>query len=184
MDIFIEQLVEKRPETRTKLTKVVILGLAAALSALCMAAFLLTGQILALIVIPGVIWLAAHTSRNLYVEYEYILTNKELDIDKIIGRNKRKRMLTLNLTSAERFGVYGESVVFDTDTTVSAHDNRFTNMWYLVGKHKTHGNVAILFNPNADFVAKLNSALPAKARNKTAVRDSNHKEAENGSSTV
>ncbi len=39
-------------------------------------------------------------SRN--VEYEYILTNYELDIDKIMARSTRKRLLTVDFRKIER----------------------------------------------------------------------------------
>jgi hypothetical protein len=179
MDIFIEQLITKKPDFRSKVIKIAILGVAAALSAFCVTAFLF-GMVAAIVIIPGIIWVANHFSKSLNVEYEYILTNKDLDIDKIIGKSKRKRMVSLNLNNAEKLSVYDDSAAIDADTTVAAHDNTFADMWYLLAKHDSHGKVTLLFNPNDAFVTKLNAALPSRARNKQI----NISEESNGSSTV
>jgi hypothetical protein len=183
MDIFIEQLVTKKADVHANISKIALLGLMAALSVFCVAAFLF-GFVLALLVIPGVLWFGTQLIKGLHTEYEYILTNKELDIDKIIGKNKRKRMVTLNLGNAEKFGIYKEGSQFESDTTVSAHDNSYTNMWYLVCKHDSHGKVVLLFNPNDSFVLKLNKALPGRARNGEVQKIQKNQEDSNGSSTV
>jgi uncharacterized membrane protein len=44
---------------------------------------------------------AFYFKRYLYLEYEYEFTNGEIDIDKIIGRNKRKRVASFNIKQVE-----------------------------------------------------------------------------------
>lgn len=39
--------------------------------------------------------------RDLYVEYEYVFTNGEIDIDKITEMSKRKRVMQFNIKEAE-----------------------------------------------------------------------------------
>ncbi len=39
--------------------------------------------------------------RSRYVEYEYILTNNEMDIDKIMAKKRRKRVITVNFKHIE-----------------------------------------------------------------------------------
>ena len=46
---------------------------------------------------------------NMSVEYEYIVTNGEMDIDKIIAKRRRKRLITVNARTFERFGPFKES---------------------------------------------------------------------------
>ena len=49
----------------------------------------------------GVFYYAYKLIKNSSIEYEYILTNNELDIDKIIAKSARKRMLTVNFREIE-----------------------------------------------------------------------------------
>ena len=170
MDIFMEQIVAKTPSGRDKLLKVLLIMSTVSLSIM----FLFAAAMfpLLLIVVPGVIWVGSWLTKNVNVEYEYILTKSgsdsttALDIDKIIGRNKRKRMVELDLRSAEEFGICNEKFSPVADVTVFAHDNSYTNMWYLKVKHGTHGKVLLLFNPNDEFAANLNKVLPVRIRNK------------------
>lgn len=50
----------------------------------------------------GVIYGAFKVSTMLNIEYEYIITNGILDIDKIVNRSSRKRMLSLDLAKTSR----------------------------------------------------------------------------------
>lgn len=55
------------------------------------------------------------------VEYEYIVTNGEMDIDKIIAKRRRKRLITVNARTFERFGPFKES-----DHAGETYSNRST----------------------------------------------------------
>jgi hypothetical protein len=169
MDIFVEQLVERKPDSRNILIKFGLLALIAGFCTLFLiAAIFILGAVAApigIFAIPGVIWLGNQFIKGLTCEYEYILTNKDLDIDKITGKTRRKRMVTFDLNNAEALDIYTENLELDAQVTVSAHDNTYVNMWYLSIKHESHGNVVLLFNPNDAFLLKLNKSLPARARN-------------------
>ena len=173
MDIFIEQIVEKKSDVPTKLLKLSIVFLMGAVSCALLVAALLFVElpfiaISAFVTIPGVIWLGVHFLKGLTVEYEYILTNnstnKELDIDKITGQRKRRRMFTFHLNNADAFDTVGDGFALESDITVSAHDNTYVDMWYLSVKHDSHGKVVLLFNPDDTFAVKLNSVLPHRVR--------------------
>lgn len=64
--------------------------------------------ILAVLVLAGGVWLLG----NFNIEYEYILTNNDLDIDKVIGKRKRKRMISLDVSTAEAFAPYPAETTF------------------------------------------------------------------------
>lgn len=177
MDIFIEQIIECKTDRRGIALKIGIIAGMFLFGAVFVTAAVIYGgvvSVIALAAISGVIWLGVNLFKGLTVEYEYILTNKELDIDKIIGRRKRKRLITLDLTKAEKFDVYSErnakeaeASFADAETTVSAHDNTFVGMWYLTVRHDVHGKAVLLFNPNDAFIIKVNNALPSRAKNRT-----------------
>ncbi len=57
----------------------------------CVAAYFLGGP-LAIIVIAAAIYFAVQITKNAMVEFEYIFTNGEIDVDIIIGKSKRNRI--------------------------------------------------------------------------------------------
>ena len=169
MDIFIEQIITRKPDTRDTLLKIFLILSMISLGLLCLLAALVFWALpfisfVAMAAIFGIIWLGINLLKGLHLEYEYILTNKDLDIDKIKGKSKRKRMITLNLMNAEKFDLCDDSTSLEPDITVSAHDNSYINMWYLLINHDSHGRVVLLFNPTDDFIIKLNKSLPARVR--------------------
>lgn len=176
MDIFIEQLVAKKSAPRDVLVKLGVFVIIAALCTGCtMVGFLFWGlpfiAFSAFAASIGVIYLGSQFVKGLSVEYEYILTNnannKELDIDKITGKSKRRRLFTFDLTKVESFGKCSDApdkAVSNACITVSAHDNTYVNLWELVMSQNEQGKVVLLFNPNEEFVEKLNGVIPNRAR--------------------
>lgn len=96
MDTFMEKLVTKK---KTMADHLITFGIV--LAAMLLIMIILMIQVLqelgiSLILAVGIGYLAYRllTSRN--VEYEYIVTNGDLDIDKIVSRRKRKRIFSAN----------------------------------------------------------------------------------------
>ena len=103
-----------------------------------------TMVIFAVGVLAGAIWLLG----SFGIEYEYIITNNEMDIDKIIGRRKRKRMITVDFKRADK------------------------DAYYLVVTHNDYGRVKIIFNPNERLRESIMQEIPNTLRIK--LRTSNN----------
>lgn len=97
MDNFYEQLLTTEDHFTYKVADVlmyllVILGVAS---------LIILGQFLLFIVFVltavGIFFL----KKNLFIEYEYIFTNGEIDIDKIFEMKKRKRIISFNIKNVE-----------------------------------------------------------------------------------
>jgi hypothetical protein len=94
MDTFIEKIVAKKKDAKDYLiTTGVILG------AVVVTPFILSIQLIGsmgLLVVAAIIYgiFKVVTSRN--IEFEYIVTNGDLDIDRIIAQRKRKRIFSAN----------------------------------------------------------------------------------------
>ena len=147
MDNICEQLVVKaRTGSDRAKAVLIILGMAVLAAALLFLSLILNFYILllAIAVVVGGIYLL----NGLSVEYEYIITNNELDIDKIIGRRKRKRMITVDLSRAENFCCYPMQEEPDADATVHATTGLEKDARYLFAAHKDYGKVGVIFNPN------------------------------------
>lgn len=160
MDNFCEQLVEKR-KSSADIVKMVLVSLALILGASAfMFIAIFFGVMLMVLFSVGLLALGVWLVSGMNVEYEYIVTNNELDIDKIIGRRKRKRMITIDLSKAEDFGSYPPSEDIDADTTVHATTGFEKNAHYLLVQHNDYGSVKVIFNPNEKMREAIVQQVP------------------------
>jgi hypothetical protein len=168
MDNFVEQIVVKRSETKDNLKRL---------------AFFFGGMILCIIllyigmlIIPlmpififmnfGVIWVTWLLFQSTFIEYEYIVTNNELDVDKIIARKRRKRLITVKIDKAEDWGEYADGKGMSSAVTVQAHDCGYQNLWYIVTMHEKYGRTTVFFSPNMRVLEMMNKAVPYSLRKK------------------
>lgn len=114
----------------------------------------------------GLVWLL--TGMN--YEYEYIITNDDLDIDKITGKRKRKRLITLKMNTVEEFGIYDGTNGENAEATVIASDGTNINSYYLIAKHKTHGRTMLIFSPDERMVGLILETLPYKVKQEAKQR--------------
>lgn len=169
MDNYSEQLVV-RTRTRADVIKFAAISIGSILLAtifmfLAIVTMFYSLVIPAILVLFGGVWLVGQQS----VEYEYIITNNELDIDKIIGRSKRKRMITIDLSATVDFGKYPPAEETEADATVHASSGLERDACYLIANHSSYGKVKVIFNPNEKtreaIMQELPSALRVKLRN-------------------
>lgn len=163
MDNIAEQLVEKR-RTGADLAKKILISAGALIIAsffmyLAMMGFFMM-VIFAVLILAGGVWLLG----SFNVEYEYILTNNDLDIDKVIGKRKRKRMITLDLSGAEEFATYPAEKDVQADATVHAYTGSETDAYYLLVSHSGYGKVKLIFNPNEKMREAITQELPNSLR--------------------
>jgi len=96
-DVFKEQLVAKKRTIKDYIL-VILIMLVAIVLLLFVIPMLGTFSLLAVaLILFGTYWLI----QRFDIEYEYILTNDELDVDKIIGKSKRKKLLTVSVKEFE-----------------------------------------------------------------------------------
>ncbi|MCH5324088.1 MAG: hypothetical protein J1E39_02640 [Eubacterium sp.] len=164
MDSFGEQLVRKQTSSADIIKRVALVvgGLLLA-TALMTASFLTNFYVLTLLAV-GVIFGMGWLLTGLGCEYEYIITNQDLDIDKIMGKRKRKRLITVKLDTVEDFGIYDGTQGEGAQATVIASDATGINAWYIIAKHKTHGRTMLIFSPNKKTVGLIANGLPHKLK--------------------
>ena len=143
-DIFIEQLVKQHNTILVKTKKLLVILGAIVLLILSM---LLIPQFTPLIVIiVGVI--AYILYGRLKVEYEYIFTSGELDIDKIMNKRKRKRLLTVDCKNIE--------IVAPTNSKVyDAEISKYSKLYDCSSGIANSNVYAILFNKNNQRIKLL-----------------------------
>ena len=172
MDVFIEHLVKRKSTGKYMIFKILIVLAAIILTLVLLTASLLkslqTFSFFFLIAIAGVIYGAWWLMRSLKVEYEYIVTNGEMDVDKIMGQQKRKRIITVNLRDVEILApVYGEhksefenqSIPKTIDASVSRDDK---SAYFLVIRHSKQGYLRLIFTPDERIIKSAQTFAPRK----------------------
>ena len=167
MDVFKEQNVTKLQDSTDTAKKVLITIVAVLVACGIMvltfgSMFMMIGLILA----GGVMYGGYYLVTSMYVEYEYILTNGEVDFDKIIAQRSRKRLCTVKLSTATAFGVADDKADTDgADTYVvaTANDPELTD-YYLRVKPKSLGDTVVYFTPSDEIVELMKPFFPRTMR--------------------
>ncbi len=103
---------------------------------------------------------------NMNIEYEYIVTNGEMDVDKIIARRRRKRMLTVNARTFEKFGTFKEEEHVNenyANRVYACSSPTDPGCYYAVLTHQTMGRVLLVFSPNDHVLETLKTYIPKQA---------------------
>ncbi|MDE7399820.1 MAG: hypothetical protein K2N06_09870 [Oscillospiraceae bacterium] len=164
MDCVCEQLVSKK-RTGADVLKVIGLILAAAIvSMLCVLGAGFISPIL-FFGVPGAIALCVWLVRNINSEYEYIITNNQMDVDKIIAKSRRKRMITIDLSKAQDFTEKEPPENGNrAKTTVHASSGNENDVAYLFVEHGDYGTVMLIFSPNEKTKKAIVQQVPGMLR--------------------
>lgn len=169
MDVFIEYLVKKKNTTKTYLLYIGIILATIVLSAILLYLSLLINSLsfIFLLLVAGVIYGAWYLIGKLRIEYEYIVTNGEMDVDKIMAQRKRKRLVTVKLKDVEVFApVHGDhkhefekSVPLVIDACQDIADK---SAYFLIINHPKKGMLKLIFTPNQKVIDSAKMFAPRK----------------------
>lgn len=157
-DFYAEYLVEKRSGGSDSVKKILI-----ALATILAAAFFFIFFMPPINLLPAglVVYGGYYFLTGIGTEYEYIVSNGEMDVDKIVGKRKRKRLVTASLGDATSFGKLSDAPAeADGCTVVMASDGTGENDYYLDFKHKSVGEVRIIFTPSEKILDGMEIFLP------------------------
>lgn len=163
MDVFIEHLVKKRPTGKDIFLKaLIILGvLVVALLAFTVGLFYIGA--LSVFLVAGAIYGAWWLLTGMNIEYEYCVTNGDMDVDKIVAQRKRKRLLSLDCRTVEEIGIYipaaHEHRNYDT-RIYACESEKDEGSYYLVFRHNTLHNTLLVFNPSQRVLNGMMPYLP------------------------
>ncbi|MGN0665859.1 MAG: DUF6106 family protein [Huintestinicola sp.] len=161
-DMYAEQLIEKKSGGADILKKI---GIMLGISILCALVLMFIIPPISLIGVAGLLYLAYYLLTGCGVEYEYIFTNGDLDIDKVTGKRKRKRLITAKLTEFTAFGKLSEAPASDSGiTTVLASDGTGEGEYFADFKHASAGKVRLIFTPNEKLLEAIVAYLPRQLK--------------------
>jgi hypothetical protein len=168
MDIFKEYIIKRELTQREKTSKLFII-LASVALAFCFLAFTL-GTTLTMfgVLFAGLsIYFGYQLITRMFVEYEYTVTNADLDIDKIVNQSKRTRLCTVNLHQASEIGKYTDSVRIAEDETLvkAGANNPELSDYYIRFTHKEYGKAILVFTPSVEFTELIKPSLPRNVKN-------------------
>ena len=157
MDSFKEQIIRKENTQKDSTLRFLITF---ACVALCFAVIMFT-----------IIYGGVHLLQNLNLEYEYIFTNGDLDIDKVIAAKSRKHLATIKVNDATDIGEYkGGDNGNRTVIMASAMNPEITD-WFMDVKHPDLGDVRLIFTPDDGMLGVIKTHLPRTIRSKVNVSE-------------
>lgn len=169
MDIFCEFIVKKKKEPVDYLITAGIIVAAVILSIVLFALTIIFSRYLSgigLVLIFLMWWGAWMLMQGRNVEYEYILTNNELDIDKIIARRGRKRMCTVNFKEIEQCASISDpnfAYVYRNSEGRSVRNyagDIEAERVYFVDFSKESERIRVLFQPNERILDGIKKSNP------------------------
>ncbi len=162
MDIFMEKIVRKKKDIKDYLitAAIIIASLVLAMVALTYLADM------GLFIVAGIIYLAylLMTTRN--VEYEYAVTNGDLDIDKIIAQRKRVRVFSASCKNFEivaklksdHFTPQYRNFKKQIDCTSTREGE---GVWFIILNYKNEQTV-VYFEPTEKMLQSFKTFIPRK----------------------
>lgn len=150
MDTFFEQIISIK---KTGSTLAAIIGIWFAALLLCALLYLFGFyflRFLTLLLIAGIIFGAFKLSTLFNIEYEYIITNGTMDIDKIVNKSTRKRMLSFELSNVTRLEKYNPAVLnnINSKSLVFACNANDPNAYFMVAEKEGKGASYLIFSPD------------------------------------
>ena len=158
MDTFFEQIVSVKKSGKSIALFLLIWILALTLCAL----ILLFGVPLAPFLIVGLGYGAWWLTSRFNVEYEYIVTNGTMDVDKIINKSSRQRISSFELPNVERLEKYNDHLLQNVkkENIVFACNKNDPNAYLLVAAAKDTKVNYIVFSPSEKLQAAIKKSLP------------------------
>lgn len=166
-DIFIEKLVKRKSTTSIIALKalIVVASLIICVSVLFTPLTSVAGPV-SFFVVGWVAWILI---RRLNFEFEYSLTNGELDIDIIIGLKKRNHMLSLRFSDVDFMAPVGEQyadkfsdknveTVYDAASSKDSPDR-----WFVIFRKDGH-RCKLIFEPNERMVEGMHQYNPQNVK--------------------
>lgn len=169
MDVFIEYMV-KRKKTALDYAKIfgifvfgfVLIGVVSVVFA---AIPFITSFIL--LAIAAVIYAMYFLISSVNVEYEYILTNVELDVDSIMNQKRRKRLATFSIKQLEAWGKGSDhsfSKYMESKSLKKIYaciDAKDPDVYFVVYNNDDE-KAMLLFNPNEKILKRIEFYNPQR----------------------
>ena len=161
-DTYVECLVKAKQSVAAKFFKIFLIDLTDVFCVIMLA--FMPAMFLALVTGVGAYFVNLYTD----IEYEYLYLDKELTVDKVLAKSKRKRVATYSI---DRMEVFAPIKSYHLDN----YKNRDVKVKdYSIGEERQpdlryamyyEGGEKIIFSPSEDLVKALKNVAPRKVFN-------------------
>ena len=165
MDTFFEQLIKIKLNGKAKALIALIIAVDVIIVlALLFFAFVFAPTII-LLVAAGAIYGGYKLISLLTIEYEYIYTNGDLDVDKIVAQSSRKRMVSIKCSEIEKYGEYkGQPAPGSVKNTLVFCNPDSEGQVYITAKDRNFGQVMIVLAPEERIRTEIEKVIPRIAK--------------------
>lgn len=162
-DIFKEQLVKQKMSQKDKAQRIIIIISAILLGVI---AFVIGGTFIGPVVIVALVFGGGFLLSKYKKEYEYSLTNNELDIDVIYNKERRKRQVTINIKEIDIMASIKDekhkASLERVQKTMNMSDGEFTQDTYAIIYPIQGVPTKILITPNEEMRTLIYKQAPHK----------------------
>ncbi|NLB81140.1 MAG: hypothetical protein GX800_05940 [Clostridiaceae bacterium] len=167
MDFFNEHIVLRKKDGKDYIK---IFGMVVAALLLFFVLLTFSGYLASffLLFVAGIIYLLYFGISSLNIEYEYIVTNGDIDIDKIVAKRKRTRIVSLNARDFEYFAPMTEnhantynnqSITKRLDVSSNTKNSRL----YFGIYRKSNEKTCLIFEPTDKMLECFSRYVPKNA---------------------
>ena len=165
MDTFFEQLIRIKLNSKAKFMVGAIIFVDVLIVAFLLIFALAFAPAIILLIVIAAIYGAYKLINMLVVEYEYIYTNGDLDVDKIVAQSSRKRVVSIKCNEVEKYGEYkGQPAPGSVKNTFVFCNPDSEGQVYLIARDRNLGMVMIVLAPEERLRAELEKAIPRLAK--------------------
>lgn len=157
---FVEQIIVREKTPKQNAYAMLIMALTAILLAFTWV-FLGLGLFVLLLFVLGIVMWKLLSEMN--IEYEYSIFEGTIDIDRIVARRKRNRVVSVSLQKAETAGRYRpeEWKERGVDRVVMAAPSEKSEGLYCFSyRSKKRGHTLVIFQPNERTMEAFEKGLP------------------------
>ena len=117
------------------------------------------------LIVAAVVYGSYKIISSLSVEFEYIFTNGDLDIDKITAKSSRKRMVSIKCSEIEKYGEYkGQIAPGSVKNTFFFCNPDSEGQVYIIAKDRNLGMVMMVLAPEERVKTEIEKAVPRLAK--------------------
>ncbi len=164
-EVFKEYLIKQK---KSSMDLAMQIGLVVGAVVLSGTLFLVGGNFIGPILTVGVLFGSVYLFNKLNREYEYILTNNELDIDVVYNRASRKRVITFDMKKIDvmasiKDDQHASELNRGNFKVINASDNtNEANTYAIITQSEKYGACKVLITPNEALLEDLYRQAPNK----------------------
>lgn len=170
MDVFVEKIVKKKKTAADYVIITLIASAPIVISAALLLMYIPNVSEIIFELLPfvfaGLCYLAFIIIRSKNIEYEYLVTNSELDIDIIIAKRSRKRLYSGSTKDFDIIAPFGKGnyaeALANTKSRIKAVSGMKDEGIYFLTAYNKGAKIGVLFQPDKKMLDMFSRYIPGK----------------------